>query len=182
MDVLTAIRNRRSVRSFSPLPIPAAVLARLREALRSAPSACNLQPWHFVLVTEPDLRRRVAQACSDQLWMADAPLIIVACGLTEEAYGRMGGTRSSLDIDVAIALDHLMLAAVAEGVGTCWIGAFDEDAVRNLLAIPAAVEVVALTPVGFPSAPDLIAPLADNRRKPVSQLFSRDRYGDTAKP
>ena len=111
MDVLETIRSRRSVREYADRPIPEELLDRLRAALRNAPSACNLQPWHFIFVTEPELRREVATVANDQLWMAVAPLIVVACGLPGQAYKTMAGYGNSVEIDVAIALDHLTLAA-----------------------------------------------------------------------
>lgn len=177
MDVLEAIKTRRSVRSYDPRPIPAEVLERMRLALRYAPSACNFQPWRFILVTDPELRRRVAQAANDQLWMAEAPIIVVGCGLPEQAYKHMGGYGNSAEVDVAIALDHLSLAAVAEGLGTCWIGAFQEKRVERLLGVPAQAKVVAMTPLGYPATPDMNCPLDDARRKPVAEVFSTDRYG-----
>lgn len=176
MDVLTAIRTRRSVRSYSARAIPADVLERMRTALRCAPSACNLQPWHFILVHDAELRRQVARIAFDQLWMSTAPLIVVACGLPGEAYQHMGGRGNSVDVDVAIAVDHLTLAAVAEGLGTCWIGAFDEAKMKRLLGVPAAVKIVALTPLGYPASADLIAPLDEGNRKPAAVVFSKDRY------
>jgi nitroreductase len=182
MDVLDAIRTRRSVRSYSRRPIPTDVLERMHEALRSAPSACNFQPWHFVFARDPDLRRQVAAAANDQHWLADAPLIVAACGLPDQAAKKMAGYRSSVEVDVAIALDHLTLAAVAEGLGTCWIAAFDEEQIKRLLGIPAAAKVIALTPLGYPASPDLIGPLQDDRRKPPEEIFSIDRYGSHAGP
>ena len=176
MDVFEAIRTRRSVRSYTPRPIPPEVLERLRHALCSAPSACNFQPWHFVLVADPELRLKVARACNDQHWMADAPVIVVACGLPQQAYKHMGGHTNSVEIDVAIALDHLTLAAVAEGLGTCWVGAFDEVLLKRLLDITQATRTVALTPLGYPTAPDLNSPLDDARRKVPGEVFSTDRY------
>ena len=176
MDVLEAIKTRRSVRSYSSSSIPDDVMERMKQALRYAPSACNFQPWKFVLVTDAELRRKVAQAAHDQLFMAEAPLIVVGCGMPDQAYKGMGGYGNSTDVDVAIALDHLTLAAVAEGLGTCWIGAFDEEAVKRLLDVPAKVKVVAMTPLGYPAAPDLIFPVDDARRKPEHDVFSVDRY------
>ena len=176
MDVFEAIAMRRSVRAYSPQPIHARVMQRMKQALRSAPSACNLQPWHFVFVTDEDLRQRVAQAANGQLWMAGAPVIVVACGLPEKAYQHMGGHGNSVEVDVAIALDHLTLAAVAEGLGTCWIGAFDETAVNLLLHVPRSVKVVAMTPLGYPATPDLNHPLEENRRKSPGEIFSQERY------
>jgi len=177
MDVHEAIRTRRSVRSYLDKPIPAEVMARMRRALRSAPSACNYQPWRFILVTSADLRRRVAQAAKGQKWIADAPVIVVACGLPAEAYKQMGGHGNSAEIDVAIALDHLTLAAAAEGLGTCWIGAFDEAAAKDLLGVPENVRVVAMTPLGWPASDELLCPLDEAKRKAEADIFSTDRYG-----
>ena len=177
MDVLEAITTRRSVRSYSSDPICAEVLDRCRQALRYAPSACNFQPWRFILVTDPELRRQVARASHDQMWIADAPVIVVGCGLAAQAYKGMGGYGNSAEIDVAIALDHLTLAAVAEGLGTCWIGAFDEGRVQRLLEIPREAKPVAMTPLGYPASPDLITPLADTDRKPETEIISNNRYG-----
>ena len=176
MDVFEAVRNRRSVRSYSSHEIPADVMDRMRGALRAAPSACNYQPWRFVFVTDAELRRKVARASYDQMWMADAPIIIVGCGLPEAAFKSMGGYGNSADVDVAIALDHLTLAAVAEGLGTCWIGAFDEEKVKRLLEIPKQVKVIAMTPLGYPALPGLVAPLDEARRKPPAEIFSTDSY------
>ena len=176
MHVLEAIKTRRSVRSYSSRPIPAEVMERMRCSLRYAPSACNYQPWRFILVTDETLRRQLSQAANDQLWMADAPVTVVACGLPEQAYKCMAGYGNSVEIDVAIALDHLSLAAVAEGLGTCWIGAFREEEVKRLLEIPEEAKVVGMMPLGYPASPDLIAPLDDSQRKSEAAIFTADRY------
>jgi nitroreductase len=177
MNVLDAIKNRRSVRSYSDKPIPADVMAKMKLALRDAPSACNLQPWRFILVSDEKLRGDVAHAALDQMWMAQAPLIVVACGFPEQAYKKMGGYGNSIDIDLAIAVDHLTLAAVAEGLGTCWIGAFSEEAVKKVLGIPENVKVVAMTPLGYPSEAKLIRPVEESRRKPNAEIFSENCFG-----
>ena len=177
MNVLETIKTRRSVRAYSSRRIPADVLERCREALRYAPSACNFQPWRFILVTDAQLRQQVARAAFDQLWMAEAPVIVVGCGLPEQAFKNMGGYGNSADIDVTIALDHLTLAAVAEGLGTCWIGAFDEGKVKGLLKVPKEAKVVAMTPLGYPASPDLNFPLDQSRRKNETEVFSTDGYG-----
>ena len=177
MDVLEAIETRRSVRSYSSRPIPNQSLERCRQALRFAPSACNFQPWRFIFVTEAKLRQEVARASCDQTWMADAPIIVVACGLPDQAFKQMGGYGNSAEIDVTIVLDHLMLAAVAEGLGTCWIGAFDEAEVKRLLEVPHQAKVVALTPLGYPKSADLNHPLHESDRKRAEQILSAERYG-----
>ncbi len=178
MDVHEAIRTRRSVRAYADRPIPAEVMDKLRQALRFAPSACNLQPWHFIFVTQAGLRRKLGQLAFDQLWIADAPVVVVACGFPEQAYKGMGGYGNSVEIDVAIAVDHLTLAAVAEGLGTCWIGSFDEARVKELLQTPAAAKVVAMTPLGYPASPEMNRPLDEQERKPPAAIFSIDRYGN----
>jgi nitroreductase len=101
---------------------------------------------------------------------------VVACGLPEKAYKKMGGYGNSVDVDVTIALDHLTLAAVAEGLGTCWIGAFDEGKAKALLRVPDEVKIVAMTPLGYPSEADLNYPVEESRRKPESDIFSTDYY------
>ncbi len=151
-------------------------MQRMRQALRWAPSACNFQPWRFVFVEDEPLRHQVASAANGQSWMAAAPIIVVACGLPQQAYKKMGGSGNSVDIDVAIALDHLTLAAVADGLGTCWIGAFPEASVKRLLGVPEGVKVVAMTPLGYPASADLNRPLEETQRKPAAEIFSADRY------
>jgi nitroreductase len=178
MKVLDAIRTRRSVRSYAAKPIPAAVMEQMRQALRLAPSACNIQPWHFIFVADAALRRELARAANGQMWMAEAPVIVVGCGFPEQAYKRMGGYGNSVDLDLAIALDHLTLAAVAEGLGTCWIGAFDEAKVKGLLNVPKPVKVVAMTPLGYPSSADLNHPVEHGQRKAEADVFSADLYGN----
>lgn len=176
MNVLEAIRMRRSVRAYASKPIPTDILDRLRQALRFAPSACNLQPWRFIFVFDPHIRQSLAQAAQEQLFIADAPLMVVGCGLPQQAYQTMGGSGNSVDIDVAIALDHLTLTAVDEGMGTCWIGAFDEQKIKRLLSVPRQAKVVALMPVGYPAAAELISPVADSQRKAGSEIFAIDRF------
>ena len=176
MNVLEVITNRRSVRAYAGKPIPSEVMGRMRQALRYAPSACNIQPWHFILVEDEKLRQAVAAAASKQVWMAQAPVIVVACGLPEQAYKHMGGHGNSADVDVAIALDHLTLAAADEGLGTCWIGAFEEEQVKPLLGIPANVKIVAMTPLGYPAQPGLLRRVEETRRKGESEIFSTDRF------
>ncbi len=176
MEVSEAIRRRRSVREYRPDPIPGDVMERVTDALRLAPSACNYQPWRFILVSDAKLRGRLAEACHEQTFIAAAPLIVVGCALPDAAYKRMGERWNSADVDVAIALDHLTLAAVEAGLGTCWIGSFDEEAVKSLLGIPAEPKVVALTPLGYPRTDGLIRAVRPEERRTRAEVFARDRY------
>ncbi len=175
MDVMEAIRRRRSVRKYDPRPIPEDVMQRMKEALRYAPSACNYQPWKFVLVTEPDLKDQVAKAAKRRRFIAEAPVIVVGVGFPDRAYKSMGGYGNSVDVDLAIALDHLTLAAAAEGLGTCWIGAFDEDHMKEVIGVPPNAKVVALTPLGYPAKPDLIHPVEPGDRKSPDQIFAYEK-------
>jgi len=177
MVLLEMIKKRRSVRKYRSAPIPDPVLERLKESIRWAPSACNYQPWRFILVNDPENRKQVAITSRRQMWMADAPLIIVACGIPAEAYKLMGGYGNSADIDVTIALDHLTLVAAEEGLGTCWIGAFDETALKKLLDIPLHAKIIALTPVGFPSDPRALMEPSRKRRKEYSEIFAQEKWG-----
>ena len=148
MDVYAAIRTRKSVRAYLDKPVEREKLERLLEAARLAPSASNRQEWRFVVVTEEQRRRRLAEAAAGQRFVAQAPVVIAACAETDGRIMRCG--LPCYPIDVAIAVDHLTLAAAAEGLGTCWIGAFDPDSVRALLGIPKEVVVVGLLPLGYP--------------------------------
>lgn len=172
MNVMEAIRRRRSIREYLDRPIPRAVLDEVTEALLLAPSACNYQPWRFIVVTDPAQRRALAQACRGQKFIADAPVIVVGCGLTEESYARMGGYWNSCEIDVAIALDHLTLAAVEAGLGTCWIGAFSEADVKQVLGIPQNAKPVGLIVMGYPARDDVASPGRKTRR----QIFSLNKF------
>lgn len=142
---------RTSVRAYRPDSVEEEKLVRILDAARRAPSGKNGQPWTFIVVTDPGTREKLVPACKDQAFVGQAPVVIVACGREELAYKKMGGYWNSLPVDIGIALEHLMLAAEAEGLGTCWIGAFLEEEVRAILSVPEDVKIVALTPVGYPA-------------------------------
>ncbi len=171
MGVLDVIRARRSIRASNRDSIPEEVLARVMEAARLAPSGKNLQPWKFILVRDKNKRMQLAEASRQQYFMAKAPLIIVACGYPDRSYQRQGNYMSSWSIDVSIAVEHLMLQAQEEMLGTCWIGAFEETTVKTLLAVPEDVKVLALTPLGYPDE----AP-PDRGRRDLDRVVCYERY------
>ena len=150
MNVIEVIRNRRSIRAYTDQPVEPEKIERLLEAARLAPSASNRQEWRFVVVTDPDTRKKLVQAANNQQFVGRAPVVIAACAETDGHVMRCG--QPSYPIDVAIAIDHLTLQAVAEGLGTCWIGAFYEEPVKKLLGIPAEIRVVELLTVGYPAS------------------------------
>jgi nitroreductase len=155
MDVFDAIRSRKSVRSYLDKAVEKEKLNRVLEAARMAPSASNRQEWRFVIVTDPEKRRRLAAEAARQLFIAEAPVVIAACAQSDGKIMRCG--QPCYPIDVAIAIDHLTLTATAEGLGTCWIGSFDPEVVRQILSIPKEIVVVELLPLGYPEDPQPVA-------------------------
>ncbi|RLC45362.1 MAG: nitroreductase [Candidatus Coatesbacteria bacterium] len=149
MDVYEAIRNRRSVRAYGPDAVDREVLLRVLDAARLAPSANNRQEWRFVVVADHDRRQRLMQAANNQRFVGEAPVVIACCAKTDERRMRCG--QLAYPIDVAIAIDHMTLAATAEGLGTCWVGSFYEDKVKDVLGIPGDVRVVELLTMGYPA-------------------------------
>jgi len=148
MEFYDVIRSRRSIRAYRSDPVEQEKLERIMEAARRAPSAANRQPLYFYVVRDEETRAALLEAYSQQ-WLADAPVIICACHRPDDAWRRSDG-KSYADVDLTIAMDHLILAATAEGLGTCWIGAFKPEPLRRVLGIPCELEPVALTPLGYP--------------------------------
>ncbi len=201
MDIIDAIKKRRSVRNFKPDEIPEEVLDKLLNAMRLAPSGANRQPRKFIVIRDQATKAKLADACkfypgrpNGQPFIAEAPVVIVACGSKKEAatlYYEEGqitlGTgqtaaekvetgavesRTTVELDLAIALDHLTLTAVAEGLGTCWVGGFDDKPVKKLLSIPDDMSVPIVMPVGYPVAWPEPRP-----RKPLEEIICHEKYG-----
>jgi nitroreductase len=148
MDVLEVIRQRRSIRSYADQPVEGDKIERMLEAARLAPSAANRQGRRFVVVTDLERRRALAHAAAGQEFVAEAPVVVIACAeRRNHARAEMG----CYHLDAAIALTHVSLQATAEGLGTCWVTGFYEDQIRTILGIPAEVRVVALLAVGYPA-------------------------------
>jgi nitroreductase len=152
MDALECIESRRSIRSFRNIPVEFEKLGNVLNAGRLAPSSGNLQDWKFILVTGIDLRKQLAEACLQQYWMEQAPVHIVVCSepaKTERMYGGRGEELYSVQ-NCAAASQNILLAAHAQGLGACWVGAFDERLVRKALGIPSDARPVAVIAVGYP--------------------------------
>ncbi|OGG55488.1 MAG: nitroreductase [Candidatus Handelsmanbacteria bacterium RIFCSPLOWO2_12_FULL_64_10] len=171
MGIYEIIRKRWSVRAYLDDPVPDEVLNRLLEAARWAPSARNLQPYRLIVVQDRQRRQELARAANEQLFIAEAPVVIAAVSLDPEHAMSCGVPAYA--VDAAIAVDHLILAAAAEGLGTCWIGAFSQDRVRRVLGVPETCKVVILTPLGYPA--DEVP--VDRSRKPMSDLVCYERFG-----
>jgi nitroreductase len=142
MEVFEAISARRSVRSYEARALPDEIVVKLLESARLAPSAMNFQPWRFIVVRSQEKRDVIARGGMFARFASQAPLAIVACG----------DSRSRFHIhDTCIALEHIVLAATSLGLGTCWIGSFDEAELRRELSIPKRFRVVAILTVGYPA-------------------------------
>ena len=171
MDLIEAIKTRRSIRRYKETPVPEELLKTVLNAARLAPSANNAQPWRIIVVTDEDVKLKLAAGANNQKFIAQAPIILVACGLPDEAFQTVGGYMSSHVMDVSIALDHLTLVAHSVGLGTCWIAWFKEDKVREALGVPEDVRVVAMTPLGYPDEAPERPP-----RKNLEELVLHERY------
>ncbi len=170
MDVFKAIKTRRSIREYQEREVEEEKLQRVLEAGRLAPSAKNIQEWRFVVVRDKETKEKLAQAARNQAFVAQAPICIVGCATITDY--RMTCGQKAYPIDVAIAVDHMTLVAVEEGLGTCWIGSFFEDQVKEILSIPDEVRVVILLSLGYPSFQPPPKP-----RLPQEKVISFDRWG-----
>lgn len=166
MTLLDLLRKRRSIRRYKPDPIPKDKLEYVLEAGRLAPSWRNLQCWRYIVVTDEEKRREI----STREWAAEAPIILVGC-----AHPERSGTNADQQyymLDMGISMEQMILAAVEQGLGTCWIGGqFDEDTVKKALGIPDDVRVVALTPLGYPDeTPD------PREKKSMDEIVSYEKW------
>jgi nitroreductase len=163
VDVFEAIAKRRSIRKYIDLAVPEEKLMRILEAAQKAPSAGNRQEYRFIVVRDPETKKRLVGAAADQGFVAEAGVVIAACATNVD--------RKWHAVDVAIAIDHMTLAAHAEGLGTCWIGAFEEDAVKDILEVPDKVRVVMLLALGYPGEEGRIRP-----RKSLDELICYEKW------
>jgi nitroreductase len=153
LDVMECIKQRRSIRSFMHNPVPHDQLEKVLQAATWAPSAGNWQPWRFIVVIREELRRGLVKVASDQDFLCEAPAVIVVCAepsRAEQTYGDRARELYCLQ-DTSAAIMNLMLIAHALGLGTCWVGDFNEAGVRKLLNIPEQFRPVALVPIGYPN-------------------------------
>lgn len=170
MNVMDAIKTRKSVRAYLARPVEDDKLNAVLEAARLAPSASNRQEWRFVIVRERETKKQLAAVAGGQAFVGEAPVLIVACAETDGHV--MGCGQLCYPIDVAIALDHMSLAAVELGLGSCWIGLFDEKKVKEILHIPDEIRVVELMPLGYPADPSIIT----KKRLPLDRIVKNEHW------
>jgi nitroreductase len=170
MAVLAQIRQRYSVRAYRDRPVEPEKLKNVLEAACQAPSARNMQDWRLVVAQDAETRRRLMAAANGQPFVGQAPVVVACCATQPDYVMRCG--QPSGPIDVAIAMDHMTLQAVEEGLGTCWIGSFYEDQVKAVLNIPDSVRVIELLTLGYAadSAP------ASKKREPLDDMVSYETW------
>ena len=169
MALLKQIQQRYSVRSYQKRPVEKEKLETILQAARLAPSAKNIQEWRFIVVQDTDTRKKLRVAANNQAFVGEAPVVIVCCTAISDYVMRCG--HLAYPIDVAIAMEHMALQAVEEGLGTCWVGSFYEDQVKTILAIPATARVVELLTLGYPSDT-----LRDKSRLALEQIACHERW------
>lgn len=173
MEVFEAIRRRKSVRTYAPTPVSKEKLERILEAARLAPSAENIQPWYFIVVMDPEKRRQIAKSGRFAGFLEEPPVVVVGCGDWK-------ASPKWHPIDVTIAMQNMVLAATEEGLGTCWVGSFDEELVKRLLKIPEHLKVIALLAVGYPrkklDLPGKMVHLV-HQRKGLDEIVGFEEYG-----
>ncbi len=184
--VMAAIRRRRSIRAYKDQPIEDEKIELLLEAARLAPSSSNSQPWHFIVVRKKELIESLSRCVLIgttfvNRWMTSAPCVIVACGKRNPviAWGAKTLGIDLLHVDVAIAVEHIVLTASELDLGTCWIGWFSDKKVKKLLGIPQNLKVIALLTVGYPGNPstsESIGNQPQKNRKNLKDIYSLNQY------
>lgn len=169
MDVSEAISRRRSVRSYKEAPIENDKLEMILQAARLAPSARNQQIWKFVIVRAPETREKLVHACDEQAYLAEADTVICCCATKHDMLLPNGEKTHTMDL--AVAASFMMLQATELGIGSCWVGTFNEEKVKKLLRIPETVKAVCLIALGYPH---FVPPASD--RKPLSEIVSVENF------
>ncbi len=173
MEVFEAIQKRKSVRKYAATPVPRDILEKVLEAARLAPSAGNIQPWHFIVVTDA-AKRKILSRGRYAKFLKESPVVVVLCG-------KVKSSPNWYAVDVALAGENLVLAATAEGLGTCWVGSFDERSVKDLLGVPGDLRVVALLAVGYAVGDAGLGQRLFHlvrRRKRLEEVVSWEVYGE----
>ena len=173
MEVFEAIQNRHSVRSYLSDEVPIEKLLKILEAARLAPSAGNIQPWHFIIITDQQMRKKLSKGRYAK-FLVESPIVIVGCG--DERV-----SPNWYSVDTTIAMQNMVLTATSEGLGTCWIGSFSENQVRKLLDIPDRFRVIALLALGYRRETlDLSGKVLHlfRRKKKLEKIVSLERFGN----
>jgi len=182
MDIFELIQTRKSVRKYQNIPVENNKIEKIMTAAQLAPSWKNGQCWKFIVVSDPDTKKELIRCTNtfNQSWLGKEYAIIVACGDPGKSGKR--NNKEYFMVDVAIAMENMVLAATSLGLGTCWIGAFDEIKIKKVLNIPDEFQVVALTPLGYPAKKEgVVGNIArkvakSKSRKPLDQVYSMNLW------
>ena len=169
MDVMEAIRKRHSIRSYEDKEVEEEKLNLILEAGRLAPSASNRQEWRYIVVRDKQTRQKLVEAAAGQAFVGEAPVVLACCAQTDGHIMRCG--QPCYPIDVAISIDHMTLKAVEEGLGTCWIGAFNEAKAKEILGVPDEIRIVELLTLGYPAQIP-----GEKARKELGELVKYERW------
>jgi nitroreductase len=151
MEFSDLIRKRKSIRKYDlSRTVSDELVNKLLDAARIAPSACNLQPWYFIVIRDAKVKEKLKEVYGRE-WFYTAPVIIAGCADTSVSWKRSFDKADYSQVDLAISFEHLILAAANEGLGTCWVGAFNPAVAKKVLGVPENINIVAMTPVGFPA-------------------------------
>ena len=174
MNTLEAINNRRSIRKYTEKPVEFEKITTILDAARKAPCAGNLQDWRFILVTEKNLIKQVSEFAIEQYWIQTAPIVIIVCAIPEkhEQYYGLRGKRLYNIQDCAAAIENILLAATDMGLGSCWIGAFEEEKLRAVFNIPADVRPQAIITIGYGDETP-----QERHMIPIENVVYFNRYG-----
>lgn len=173
MELSEAIKNRRSIRTYKKQGLPEGTVEKLLDAARLAPSAGNVQPWEFVVVNSQKIKQDLCKAAFNQKDLEEASIVIVVCAdekRAEQTYGSRGKNLYCIQ-DTAAAIQNILLTACSLGLGSCWIGAFKEEAIRRVVKAPKDVRPVALIPLGIPNE----VPAARERRN-ISEIIHKETF------
>jgi nitroreductase len=173
LEVLEAIKGRRSIRAFTSQPVEQNQIETLIDAARHAPSAGNIQPWEFVIVKKPFIKRQLAVAALNQAFIKEAPVAIVVCAnevMSESGYGSRGKTLYCIQ-DTAAAAQNILLTAYAMGLGACWVGAFREEEVKQAIGLPDGVRPIAIIPIGH-----VLANPPKRPRRPLNEIMHDEEF------
>ncbi len=171
MNVMEAIRKRRSVRSYQKKRLSRGQIEEIMEAARLAPSAKNKQDWKFVIVVDEEIKEKICEAAYNQKFVKEASAVIAGISLDKD-YVMACGVPSGY-VDLAIAMDHISLAAVEKGIGTCWIGHFKQKEAKEILGVPDEYEIVALMAIGYPKK---LLPTVEKNRKSLKEIICYDFF------
>lgn len=174
MKVIDLIKKRCSIREYANIPIEQEKLDYIFEAARLAPSACNLQPWRFVIIQSAEGKEKI-RSCYERDWFKTAPLYILICGDHTESWKRNADNKDHADIDIAIATEHICLAATELSLGTCWVCHFDTKRCIELFNIPENIEPIVIIPIGYPANSNLFDS-TPKKRKSIEEIILKESF------